>query len=372
MTDPTLSARDGGISRKLLPRVGLAMFAIGLAFGLCELGARMIFPPPPITREPQVVYRYDPEIRYVLSPRQKGWIDEGLITINSLGFRGPEVASPKPPGRFRIVVIGDSLTLGWGVDDNDTYSARFEQLLHERFPGQDLDVINLGVGGYNTRQEITLLTRNVSRLQPDLVLVGFYSNDVSDALAAGGTQIVARNPEAGQVLHMNHSPGGWWDRLLRKSRAIYVVGRAFNRLRSAGEWGTSGFSMEIDLLEGRGSPQLDKAWEKVAEQFSRLRALAQAHSFAVGIVVLPCREQVMGQYANAKYQSKVRALAEPLGFQVIDPLPLMSSQRAMKQDLFIPYDRNHPSAAGHRLIAQAILKYLDEHRMVGLANETVR
>ena len=45
-------------------------------------------------------------------------------------------------------------------------------------------------------------------------------------------------------------------------------------------------------------------------------------------------------------------MAEPLGFHVIDPLPLMSEHR--KPELFIPYDRNHPSAEGHALIAQAI------------------
>ena len=70
----------------------------------------------------------------------------------------------------------------------------------------------------------------------------------------------------------------------------------------------------------------------------------------------------MGQYPNARFQKRVRALAEPLGFHVIDPLPLMSEHR--KPELFIPYDRNHPSAEGHALIAQAIAEYLDEHQMV--------
>jgi len=78
--------------------------------------------------------------------------------------------------------------------------------------------------------------------------------------------------------------------------------------------------------------------------------------------VLPPREQVMGQYPHAKYQSRVRDIVAPLGFQFIDPLPLMAENR--KPELFIPYDRNHPSAEGHGLIARAIFRYLDEHRMV--------
>jgi lysophospholipase L1-like esterase len=356
--------------RKVLARICVALIAIGIAFGLCEVAARMIFPRPPMgTRQPQVAYLRDPELRYVLAPNQKGWIDDGLITVNSQGIRGPEVASPKPQGRFRIVIIGDSLTLGWGVDDDQTFSARLDRLLRDRHPDGDLDVLNLGVSGYSTRQEVELLTRSVSRLEPNLVLVGFYSNDVPDALdddessATSGTRIAARNPRAGQVMHINPTPSGWWDRQLRKSRAIYVAGRAFNRLRGAGDWGRSRFTMELDLLAGKKSPQLERAWDRVGTQLERLRSLAVAKQFSVGIVVLPCREQVMGQYSNS-YQNRVRAMAAPRGFHVIDPLPLMSHNRTMAQALFIPYDRNHPSAAGHAFIAQAIFRYLDEHRIV--------
>jgi len=350
-------------------KAGLALGAAALALCLCELGARMIFPAPPdATRQPQISHLYDAEIRYVMAPSQQGWIEDAFITVNALGFRGPEVVVPKPYGRFRVAVIGDSLTLGWGVADNETYAARLDRLLRERFPGRELDVVNLGVGGFNTRQAVTWLERNLGQLQPDLVLVGFYSNDVPDALEdeLGGTRIAAINPVPGQAMRMNPRPpeSSWWDRALRKSRALYVAGRAFNRLRGAGEWGMSRFSMEIDMLEGRESPQLERAWQLVGSQFDRLRSLADQGRFAVGVVVLPCKEQVMGQYPNASFQKRVRSLVEPLRFDVIDPLPLMAEHRTEIKDLFIPYDRNHPTASGHELIAQAILRYLDQHSIV--------
>lgn len=360
--------------RTFLPRIAAAFFAIVIACGLCEIGARMIFPAPPeAARQPQIVYRYDPDIRYVMAPSQKGWIDDGLISVNSLGFRGPEVVSPKPRGRFRVAVIGDSVTLGWGVADDQPFSAQLERLLHERFPGQDLDIVNLGVGGYDTRQEVTLLDRNLSALEPDLVIVGFYSNDAPDAAddngsAVGGTRIAAKNPEAGQTLHMNPTPDSGWQARLRKSRAVYVVGRAINRLLGRGEWGMARYNMELDILEGRDSPPLDQAWDTVARQFGRLRTLADAHGFAVDVVILPCKEQVMGQYPHAKYQTRVRAIVEPLGFPVIDPLPVLIENRNTG-DLFIPYDRNHPSALGHRLIAQVIAEYVDTHSGLAAAHK---
>jgi lysophospholipase L1-like esterase len=348
-------------------RIGLALGAVAVALVSCELMARIVFPAPPDpTRQPQIVYQADPEIRYRLMANQRGWIDDGFVTTNSLGIRGPEIAVPKPSGRFRIVAIGDSVTFGWGVNDADTFCAQLEQRLRERSPARDLDVVNLAVGGYNTRQEVALLARHVARLQPDLVLVGFYSNDVAeafddkDSMTPPGPAPVATGGDGERVLHLNPAPSSWADAQMRRSRAVYTIGRVVNRLVHKGEWGRSGFSMELDLLAGRDSAQLAAAWEGVARQFGALRSIATARHFGVAVVVLPPREQVLGAYPQSHYQTTARALAEPLGFLVIDPLPALSRVAATAGTLFIPYDRNHPSAAGHRLLAQTIADALDE------------
>jgi hypothetical protein len=139
------------------------------------------------------------------------------------------------------------------------------------------------------------------------------------------------------------------------------VGRTINRLLHRGEWGMSRFAMELDVLQGKDSPDIDEAWHLVGREFDRLHELSQAHGFAVGIIMLPCKEQVTGEFSQARYQSRIRELAEPLGFGIIDPLPALAGF-ADKRDLFIPYDRNHPSAIGHRLIADAILSDLAERR----------
>lgn len=355
MTDSRSTTRP-----RLAVRLAVATVAIVIALGICELGARMIFPrPPDPAREPQLTHLYDPDVRYVMAPSQQGWIDDGLITVNSLGFRGKEVAIPKPPGRFRVVVIGDSLTLGWSVQDDETYAARLESLLRQRTAGRDVDVVNLGVGGYNTRQAVTWLSRHSARLQPDLVLVGFYSNDVPDALEdeLSGTRIAADRPGAGQKLTMrNPLTYSWWERQLRKSRAVYVAGRALNRAMGRGEWGMSRFALELDMLAGKSSPEIDQAWGIVEQQLDRLAELARQDGFSVGLVPLPCREQVMGDYAEANFQTKVRSLAAARGFAFIDPLPLLAEHRAKITELYIPYDRNHPSAWGHALIAEAIAR----------------
>jgi len=66
------------------------------------------------------------------------------LRINALGFRGPEVARPKPPGRLRVACIGASTT-AQGPEDDATYPARLESMLRQRFPDLPLEVVNLGV-----------------------------------------------------------------------------------------------------------------------------------------------------------------------------------------------------------------------------------
>lgn len=356
-------------------RIGLALGATLFALATCELAARAMFPAPPDpTREPQIRYRFDPALRYVPLPNQRGWIDDGFVTTNSQGFRGPEPASPKPQGRFRVVAIGDSVTFGFGVNDADTFCAQAEQLLRSTMPGVDLDVVNIAVPGYDTRQEVALLGRNVSRLEPNLVLVGLYSNDIPDSLedGTGGTTIATPRGDDGQTLQMNAAPTSWWNLQLRKSRATYTVGRALRRFARKGEWGMSRFTMEIDILEGRNTAQLDAAWERVGKQFGELREMAMAHGFSVGVVVLPPREQVVGLYPQARYQDRARSLAEPLGFFVIDPLPALAASDVKKDRLYVPYDRNHPSGAGHHVIAQAIVDDLSRNHRVNTKARVAR
>jgi lysophospholipase L1-like esterase len=348
-------------------RIGISAAATLLSLAACEVAARVFFPAPPDpTRQPQIVYRVDPEIRYVLSPNQKGWVDDGFVTTNSRGFRGREVEIPKPHGRLRIVALGDSVTFGWGVNDADTFCYQLEQQLRTGRPGLDVDVVNLAVPGYATRQEVALLKRNLADLQPDVVLVGFYANDLPDTLddkgsRPSGTRIEAPRTEAGQVLHMNPAPSSWIERQARRSRAIYTATHAAKRLIHRGE-GKPGSSMELDLLESRGSVELETAWQQVSTQLAELRKSAADFGFSAGIVVLPPREQVLGLFSGSDYQKRIHQLADQQGLFVVDPLPsLVAGSSKKPSSLFIPYDRNHPSPTGHRLIAQAIVEYFNEH-----------
>src|ERR1700737_4992723 len=127
----------------------------------------------------------DPELGWALRPNAKGWIvseGEAYVRINSAGMRDKERSIPKPPNTFRIAFLGDSMTEARQVPLEDNYCARLEHDLETSvMKGGVVEVVNFGVPGYGTAQELLMLRNKVRKYKPDLVLLEFYfGNDLSD------------------------------------------------------------------------------------------------------------------------------------------------------------------------------------------------
>lgn len=103
---------------------------------------------------------------------------------NSQGFRGTkeyEIVSPE--NCFRIVVQGDSVTLGYGVKDNETYSYFLEEML--RKDGIEAEVINMAISGFGTAEELIQFHEVAKKYKPDLVILGFFQNDPGNNAMSG-------------------------------------------------------------------------------------------------------------------------------------------------------------------------------------------
>ncbi len=96
------------------------------------------------------------------------------ITVNARGYRGALHEGPPPEGVTRVLMLGDSITFGTGVGDGETFSDRLDAL-----PG--LEVVNLGVDGYGTDQELIRLEREGLAYHPRVVVLNFcLRNDYFD------------------------------------------------------------------------------------------------------------------------------------------------------------------------------------------------
>lgn len=100
------------------------------------------------------------------------------LRTSSLGLRSPEVAPQPPAGTFRILLLGDSVAYGWGVDDEVTFARRLETEWNATQPARRIEVINTGHPMYDSNQEEATLREVGLSLRPDLVLLVYVVNDI--------------------------------------------------------------------------------------------------------------------------------------------------------------------------------------------------
>jgi lysophospholipase L1-like esterase len=197
----------------------------------------------PIT--PQM-FANDPATDFRLKPNAHGRVTlPGVVafswTTNSRGYRATrEFAVPKPASARRILFLGDSFTFGQGVEDHETFAAQTERRLKQLCPTTELEVVNAGVPGFSTSQELALLEAEGLALRPDVVVLAFYGNDPEDNLLRGvhrliGDTLVRRPAAARPRIYrvkkvVDKVPGYGW--LTERSHLLNLMRRAYVRWTS--------------------------------------------------------------------------------------------------------------------------------------------
>ncbi|HWA59465.1 MAG TPA: GDSL-type esterase/lipase family protein [Gemmatimonadales bacterium] len=109
------------------------------------------------------------------------YANNSFASVNALGYRGPPVAIPKPPGVLRIVLLGGSTTHGWSVSDSQTIDTYLRAALGQRHPELAAEVVNLAFDGYDSYQILLRWREDAIRFAPDLLIVNAGATDVGHA-----------------------------------------------------------------------------------------------------------------------------------------------------------------------------------------------
>ena len=175
--------------KPLVINLGLVCGSFIFAVFIGEIGLRIAgieAPLPPDPESETLAYRVDDSNRG-WAPRANAvtvWAGEGERTgvqMNSSGMRDKERTVNKPENTYRIAFLGDSFVEAIHVPLEYTAAAIMEQELAEcsALNGKNVEVLNFGVQGYGTAQELMTLRHHVWQFSPDLVLLGFYpGNDI--------------------------------------------------------------------------------------------------------------------------------------------------------------------------------------------------
>jgi len=277
-----------------------------------------------------------------------GWeLQPGRLDHNAAGFRGREYDRAKPPGVWRIAVIGDSVTYGLGVTGAEAYASVLEARLNSAGPGR-IEVLNFGVPGFNPYQEYTLLTSRVQTFDPDLVIMTFTPDDVETSpvmINVGGSMCLLRNHFEGIGL-LNNSLH--W--------ALFRASHLYRFLYKAAALMLAAKGQDFDAVY----VQPDASWQNVLRVAAWCREHGKQFLLVLSPFLLPhhpspdqpLAQQEQSWQAYQRAFDRIRQLAAENGIETFDLGPLYAAHAGQMK--LKPEDHEHPNPRGHAWIAEAL------------------
>ncbi len=253
---------------------------------------------------------------YTLGGGSTGWLPGS--EVNTDGLRDRPHPLEKPPRTFRLVFLGDSVTMGHGVAATQTYPRILQERLERE--GWRVEVFNVALQGWSTRQQRLAFERLARRYQPDLVVLAVCLNDV---------------PELQNNLSR---PAGWLAWLHRRSALVRRVVDAGGREIASVE----------ELFEQPPPRRVREGWRLFQEQVRGLRDGAASSGARLAVMVFPFRFQVAPGAPPPVAQQQLAAVCRLEGLELLDLLPALQPQG---EAAFIDYD--HLSPAGAETVAAA-------------------
>jgi lysophospholipase L1-like esterase len=251
-------------------------------------------------------------------PSRSALLQNVHIRLNNWGLRGPDL-TPRVPNERRILFLGGSITLGWGVPEENTVEARLEGMLNAA--GEHATVLNGGVGNYNSERYVSRFLKELTGVEPTDIVVHYFLRDAED-LPAGGANLVLRNSEVAVTLWI-----------------------AFHRL-----FDRQGEASLVDHYRKTYEPEAP-GFQRMKRELARLAEYAGAHGIRTYLAMTPDVHNLT-DYKLAFVHDIMRGIAYEYGYTYIDLLPALLGRSP--QELWAMPGDPHPNALGHELMAQAI------------------
>lgn len=326
------------------------MVLIPLEIGLRILGVTPMEP----------INRFHPRIGWVkkegaVARRATSEFDV-TYTINPFGLRDdPDLNYEKPPGEVRILIVGDSFTLGYTVEPEDLFINILEDRLKRE--GWNAQVINGGTEGYSTDQELLWLREEGLKYHPDIAILAPYQNDIfwnsqdqylhhPKPLFPGEGS--AEVPEKAELEFVKEQ--GW----LGKSLAIGHVVERLSSLLSKPEYPL------FQLESGRFLPKewgvllkeepdfVADAWNRTGACLRGFKATCDRSSIKAFVALIPDKVQIHERaredlskvlrvppnaWSPDLPYERLASLSREAGLDVLDPLPLFRGCEALRTGL---------------------------------------
>lgn len=272
----------------------------------------------------------DPLIGHEHGPNRGAELMGVHLETNSHGLRDREIALERTPGVQRIVMIGDSLTLGWGVAAEDTFAKRLERLFAA--DGRNVEVINTGVGNWNTVQEVQYFLTKGKAFKPDIVVLNFFVNDAEPLPRANEPSLFVKYCHA----------------------CVFIAGR-FDSVRRQFLGGQAWDEYYLGLFGNGDTP----GWLAAKDAIRQLADFCKANNITLLISNLPELHNV-ANYPFSHITDLVADAGHENRARFVDILPWLRQEESSK--LWVSAPDPHPNARAHELIAQGLYETLKDLR----------
>ena len=283
---------------------------------------------------------------------------KGHISINSLGFRGPEIAVPKAPGDIRIAFLGSSTTWCAEVSGNEyVWSHLVTASIATALPGHQFDYINGGVPGYTVASSLKNLQLRISPLQPDIVVIYEGINDLTGELRDVAVQHGVITEAKVQQLSWPARYSVLWN-LVEKNLRVLASQRAAqqDRARLTMDTSTLGVQYRKDLTELVRAAQQNAKLVAVATLATHVRREQspeqQVTALSSAIFFMPFITAIGEIESFAKYNQIIREVARDTGALLIE------GENTIPGDSAHFTDSVHFTDAGSRAMAERVSRVL--------------
>lgn len=324
---------------------------------------------------------------------------------NTFGLLGEDIRQKKGKGTFRILVLGDSFTEAIQVPDDQNFCGRLQSLLNG-LPGkpyEKIEVLNAGVSGYSPLSYYLTYTRELSRLEPDLILVQLFANDVFEDNEATAKSLL---DEEGLPLQthryfteqywqhppvarkdFNGRPAGYrvMKFLIDHSRLIeYFYVKLYNTQKASAfhqkmirqdQFGTGYqfFILDPQHVLSQNEAFRAKAWGTTQKYLLALRDEAQRRQSQLVLFYIPIEAQLVldryGEHVSLYIQKQMGTYFDDLLSSFawehnIRFLDLLNDFESHKNEVLYLNRDGHLTAAGHRVAARALFQYILQSGLV--------
>jgi lysophospholipase L1-like esterase len=335
----------------------LALVVVIVPIAWAELSLRAFVPPRSAATS---LFVPDDELGWRLRPGAADRWGGVRVEINERGFRGPAVPYEPNPGVHRVLWLGDSVTFGYRIARwEDTFPFLADSLLFIRH-NVPVETVNLSVEGYSQWQEAIVLATEGVKYVPDLVVVGFVLNDVTEMFHLpqfGGAE---------EGFQMRHAASSWIDRTLDRSAIVYEVRNLTREIQAKRRLGADPRlgaikqqALEVEtLMRQPDQPNVKLAWDFALADLQKIADQCSALHVPLLVVVLPWANQLDDPKGLAAPQKVLSEYARARGIDCFDLLPPLGAMAGIRQLVPLYLDEDHLSAQGHRLVAEILTPVL--------------